>query len=379
MTASALTVLQIAPTLNGGAVARATLDAAQAVIAAGGTALVASPGGDRVPELLRRRAVHLEMPPDLHPLWAGLTMPRKLAASLRHTPLSVIQARSPSAAWIARRLAARLGVRWIATLHEPLQDHGVVGRLLERSQLDAHAVLAVSAHLARQVEQRYPACAGRVEGLATGVDLDRFDPALVRADRLIRLARELRVPDGSLVVLCPTRFDSDHGQAVLVEAIERLANPDVFCLLPGSLGAPTAFERELERRIEQAGLQGRVQIGPFVEDMPAAYMLADVVVATGGARQGFSRALVEAQAMGRPVVAEDGGGAVETILPGVTGWLSPAGDADALAGVLGQALSLDGDRRADLARRARDHVRQRFDLGTAAESLLAAYRRLAVA
>ena len=63
----------------------------------------------------------------------------------------------------------------------------------------------------------------------------------------------------------------------------------------------------------QAELHGRVQIGPYVEDMPAAYMLADVVVATGGTRQGFSRALVEAQAMGRPVVAEDGGGAAEAV------------------------------------------------------------------
>ena len=43
-----------------------------------------------------------------------------------------------------------------------------------------------------------------------------------------------------------------------------------------------------------------MQIGPYVDDMPAAYMLADVVVALGGPREGFSRAMIEAQAMGRP-------------------------------------------------------------------------------
>src|SRR4051794_39479264 len=47
------TILQIVPTLDGGGIARAALDAAQAVISAGGTAIVASPGGSLVPELLR--------------------------------------------------------------------------------------------------------------------------------------------------------------------------------------------------------------------------------------------------------------------------------------------------------------------------------------
>ena len=83
--------------------------------------------------------------------------------------------------------------------------------------------------------------------------------------------------------------------------------------------------------IRAAGLADRVRLVGHCDDMPAAYMLADVVVATGGSRQGFSRTLVEAQAMGRPVVAEDGGGAAEAVRPGVTGWLAPAGDAAALA------------------------------------------------
>ncbi len=111
--------------------------------------------------------------------------------------------------------------------------------------------------------------------------------------------------------------------------------------------------------------------------MPAAYMLADVVVSTGGARQGFSRALVEAQAMGRPVVVEDGGGAAETVRAGVTGWLTPGGDAAALADALNTALSLSLERRAELARAAQEHVRGQYSLPDANLRLLALYERLA--
>jgi glycosyltransferase involved in cell wall biosynthesis len=105
-------------------------------------------------------------------------------------------------------------------------------------------------------------------------------------------------------------------------------------------------------------------------------MLADVVVATGGNRQGFSRALVEAQAMGRPVVAEDGGGAAETVRAGVTGWLAPQGDAASLAEALSSALSLSTERRAELARAAQEQVRSRYGLAQSNRQLLALYERV---
>ena len=373
---SAPTLLQIVPTLAGGGLARATLDTAQAVIAAGGSAIVASPGGAMVPDLLRLRATHIELPTNRQRLWGRLTLPRKLAKPLRDARIDIVQARSPATAWVARALARRLGIKWIATLHRPFIASDLMGRFLERHQMRADAVIAVSDHVARDARHRFPNLGDRLETISPGINVDRFDPAIVRADRLIRLAGELRVPDGSHLVLCPARFGEDNGQKILIEALKRLGRDDVFCLLLGSVGQPTPFERELERAIEAAELHGRMQIGPYVDDMPAAYMLADAVVATGGSQQGFSRTLVEAQAMGRPVVAEDGGGAAETMRPGVTGWLAQAGDAAALAEALQSALSLAAERRAELARAAQEHARSHYSLPQANSRLLALYERL---
>ncbi len=371
-------LLQIVPTLAGGGLARATFDAAQAVIAAGGSAVVASPGGSMVPDLLRMRATHLELPSGQASLWGRLTLPGKLAASLRNSDIDIVQARSPATAWIAGAVARRLGVKWIATVHRPLDATGMFERMIENRMARADALIAVSDYVARDIARRLPTAAERVTVLRPGINLARFDPALVRADRVIKLAHELRVPDGRLVVLlAPAQLDQDRGQKILVDAIKRLGRDDVFCLLLGSTGTPTAFEKELESAIAAANLLGNVQIGPYVEDMPAAYMLADVVVATGGAHEGFSRALVEAQAMGRPVVTEDGGGAAEAVQPGVTGWLANEGDAASLASALGAALSLSADQRADLARTAQDIVRTRYDLVQANRALLDLYGGLA--
>ena len=370
------TLLQIVPTLAGGGLARATLDSAQTVVAAGGSAIVASPGGAMVADLLRLRATHLELPVLRNRLAARLAQPPKLAASLRDAGITLIQSRAPLGAWIARSVARRLRVKWIATLHAPFGAGDMLGRFIEGRQTRADAVIAVSQHVARDALARFPALADKIAVIPPGINFDRFEPALVRADRLIRLAGELRVPDGTHLVLLPARFDEDRGQKLLIEAMRLLGRDDVFCLLLGSTGRPTPFERELEKTIEAAALHGRVQIGPYIDDMPAAYMLADVVVATGGPRQGFSRTLIEAQAMGRPVVAEDGGGAAEAVRAGVTGWLTPAGDAAAMAAALDEAVGLSTERRAELARAAQDHVRTRYSLAESSRQLLQLYQRL---
>lgn len=320
------------------------------------------------------RGKHLELPNNRHPVWARVSLPTLLAARLGSTKVTVVQGRTPASVWVARAVARRLGVKSIATLHRPFIGKSATDRFVERRQARADALIAVSDHVARDALAHMPSTDGRLETIEPGINIDRFNPAAIRVDRVIRLAADLRIPDGRLVVLCATR--EGRGRLTLIEAIKRLARPDVFCLMLGADGTPTAFEKELERAILQAELHGRAQLGPYVDDMPAAYMLADVVVATGGLQQGFSRALIEAQAMGRPVVAAAGSGAAEAVRPGLTGWLAPEGDAAALAQAIDSALSLTAERRGELAHAAQAHMRGRYALAPGNARLLALYERL---
>jgi len=89
-------------------------------------------------------------------------------------------------------------------------------------------------------------------------------------------------------------------------------------------------------------------------------MLADVVVSASSDPEGFGRVIIEAQAMGRPVVATDHGGSRETIEPGVTGWLAPPRDPGRLAEAIKEALSLGENERLLLARRTIAHVASRY-------------------
>ena len=72
-----------------------------------------------------------------------------------------------------------------------------------------------------------------------------------------------------------------------------------------------------------------------------ATMLSDAVVSASTDPEAFGRVMIEAQALGRPVIASDHGGALETVLPKKTGWLVPPGDVDALSDALIEVLDLD--------------------------------------
>jgi glycosyltransferase involved in cell wall biosynthesis len=110
--------------------------------------------------------------------------------------------------------------------------------------------------------------------------------------------------------------------------------------------------------------------------MPAAYKLADVVIAPSRNPEAFGRTVAEAQAMGRLVIAADHGGARETVASGKTGWLFPPNNAGALAAALAHALALDEPGRMAIARNAAESVRSRFSSAVMCERTLAVYREV---
>jgi len=137
--------------------------------------------------------------------------------------------------------------------------------------------------------------------------------------------RNWQLKDGLPVVMLPGRVTRWKGHVDLLHAAQRLPHRDFQLVFVGDHEQKPAFRDELIMLVKQLGLQGHVQLVGDCRDMAAAFMLADVVVSASSEPEGFGRIAVEAQAMGRPVVATDHGGSRETVLPGVTRLARPAG------------------------------------------------------
>ena len=116
------------------------------------------------------------------------------------------------------------------------------------------------------------------------------------------------------IVMLPGRLTRWKGQLVLIDAIAKLDRKDIRCLLVGSAQGRDDYRRELENRITLHSLEEVIRIVDHCDDMPAAYKLTDLVVSASTDPEAFGRIICEAQAMGRPVIASDHGGARETVL-----------------------------------------------------------------
>ena len=168
---------------------------------------------------------------------------------------------------------------------------------------------------------------------------------IVSGSRIAKLAAEWRLPDGVRTVVLPGRLTAWKGHSVLLEAIARLGRPDVMCVLVGSHQGRHDYAAELERQATRLGIADRLRLVGQCDDMPAALCLSDVVVHASTKPEAFGRVVIEAQAMGRPVIASDLGGPVETVRHGETGWRVRPNDPAALAAAIGVALDLDPAER----------------------------------
>ncbi len=235
-------------------------------------------------------------------------------------------------------------------------------------------VIAISHFVGEHVAARYGVPPERLRVIPRGVDIDRFDPDKVRPERMIALMKAWRLPDGVPLVLLPGRLTRWKGQHVLIDAMARLKRPALHAVILGQGSA--RYRRELEEAVARTGAAGNFRFVDDCADIAAAYMLADVVVSASTSPEGFGRVIVEAQAMGRPVIATAHGGAQETVSPGETGWLVPPGDAEALAAALAQALDQDPAARLAMAKREIAHAREFFSSALMTRRTLAVYEEL---
>jgi len=353
-------ILQVLPALNSGGVEQGVIDINAAIVRAGGHSIVVSSGGSRMNEVAKAGGVHITLPVDgKNPLVIAANIAR-LRKVIRDYNVDIVHACSRAPAWSAGRAVRGTSAKYVTSCHAAHKISGPLKRLYNSSIARGERVIAVSHFLADYLEQNYRVPPDKIRVIHRGLALEHFHPNSVTPERLIKMAQQWRVPDGASVVMLPGRISRIKGHMFLIDAISQLRQKDVFCLFVGSDIGNENYRRELEAYIDSRDLGGAVRIINNCEDMPAAYMMATVVVAPSLVPEGFGRIAIEAQAMGRPVIATDHGGARETIICDTTGWLVAPGDVNALSRALHDAIALDTRQRAMLATRAMSHVIQHF-------------------
>jgi glycosyltransferase involved in cell wall biosynthesis len=196
-------------------------------------------------------------------------------------------------------------------------------------------------------------------GSISGVDLNRFNPDLLRGEPATALRRSLRISEESLVILFVGRLTKDKGVTELLSAFRMLQadKKDVDLILVG----PFEPERDpLPREtLDELSSNSRIHVVGFSNE-PEKYAAVADVFCLPSYREGFGSVVIEAAAMGVPAIVSRVVGLVDAVVDGETGLLVSPRSVGALRRALTMMLSR-AEIRHLMGRAARDRTVRNFD------------------
>lgn len=371
-------ILQVLPSLKSGGVERGTLEIARAISQRGAKALVASSGGPMAAQLKRWNAQHITLPlASKNPIaiWRNA---KSLEAVIREHKVDIVHARSRAPAWSAWLACRWTGAHFITTFHGTYGLQNRFKKFYNSVMVRGERVIAISHFIAAHIKANYEVDEGRIRIIHRGVDLRLFSPDLFSHQRMESLIKEWHLPMDAPLILFPGRITRWKGQDVFLKALAQLPQQHFFAVILGDDKKKSGYRAELEQLIASLGLEGRVRFAEHTQYITEAYMLARVVVATSIEPEAFGRVVLEAQAMGKPVIATNHGGPQETVIHGETGLLVEPGNVDALAGAIDNALNLDAGLQKQVCDAAIAQA-QNFSLDMMCEKTLAVYEEVLAA
>jgi glycosyltransferase involved in cell wall biosynthesis len=191
-----------------------------------------------------------------------------------------------------------------------------------------------------------------------GVDLKQFEGGMPDFHHYAAGSRQ----DSALMILCAGRVEAQKGQMDLIEACATLNDAAIpFHLILAGDTADEAYLTACRNRATELRIFDRITFIGHIENIAPLLQRSDIFVLPSISGEAFSRAIIEAMAAGKPVVATDVGGAREAIEEGVTGFVVPPADPAAMAGKI-LVLAHNESLRRRLGTAARKRVEERFSI-----------------
>ena len=370
-------VMQILPELETGGVERGTIELAAALTEMKWANIVVSSGGGMVRELERMGVEHIKLPVKTkNPLTVYKNIAR-LEAIIKEKKVGLIHARSRIPAFSAYYACKRAGIPFVTTFHGTygLGSFGIK-KPYNAIMTKGLRVIAISSFIAEHIAKNYNISLDKIRTVHRGVDTNKFDASKVSGERIIRLAKIWRIPEDLPIITLPGRLTRWKGQTILIDAISKLNRSDFHCVLLGSDQGRKSYRKELEKMIKNKCLSGVVHIVDNCDDMPAAYMLSDIVISASTDPEAFGRVAIESQSNGKFVIETSQRGSFENIKDGETVFLVPPADADALAQKIDAVLNMTLEDKQKIAAKAIASAKEEFATSRMCAGEIAVYNEI---
>ena len=262
--------------------------------------------------------------------------------------INIIHARSRAPAWscyFASLITRRI---FVTTFHGTYNFKNNFKKFYNSIMLRAKLTIAGSNFIFGHINENYSEYLSKDKKLRVifrGINIDYFNPKNISVLKQEKLKQEWDLSSSKFTILLPGRLTYWKGQEKFIESlnilIEDYGISNFQAIILGSDQGRTVFSKKLANLVQRYSLNKKIKFIKHCNEMPLAYSLADVVVSASIEPEAFGRVSVEAQSMGKPIVASNIGGSKETIINKKTGFLYKHDDPRELAKILNNCYSIN--------------------------------------
>lgn len=386
-TKTPIAVLIVVPTLDGGAADAGAVELVRILAGVGHRAIVLSRAGRLVADVTTVGGEFIPLDVSSNNPIVILRSAFVLLRLARERRCAAIHALGRASAWSAFIAARLCGIPFVTSWYKGFREQNFFKRQYNGIMARGDHVIASSEQIAQLINDRYATPWEKIVVVPCSIDLKRFNPESVLRERVEAVRAVWGVKRDTKVILITGRILRRKGHHVVVKAVKRLKEmglKDFLCVFVGEDRGRTRYTGELWDLVLTTGTMDVIRMAAPVADMPAAYAAASVVVSAAVQPEGVQRAILEAQAMARPVIVSDLGGGTDVVLTApavpesrIAGFRFHAGDDAALAAALLRLFSMPEPNRATIGRRGRDWVLGHFNAEIVAEQTLRLYGEIA--
>jgi glycosyltransferase involved in cell wall biosynthesis len=297
--------------------------------------------------------------------------------------INIIHARSRAPAWscyFASLLTRRV---FVTTFHGTYNFKSNFKKFYNSIMLRAKLTIAGSNFIFEHINENYSEYLKKEKKLRVifrGINVDYYNSKNISALKQEKLKQEWQLSSNKFTILLPGRLTYWKGQEKFIESLNILVEDynitNFQAIILGSDQGRTVYSKKLNNLVQRYSLNKKIKFIPHCKEMPLAYSLADVVISASIEPEAFGRVSIEAQSMGKPIIASNIGGSKETIINKKTGFLYKYDDPRELAKILNTVIQLSSEDLKFIGNEGRKNVTKKFDVETMCQSNLKEYRKL---
>ena len=378
-----INVLQVIPKLGYGGAETGCYDIAHYLAEKECGSFIVTSGGELLKYVQKKKVKIIRLPVHSKNIILILLNAIILSLFIIFFKINIVHARSRAPAWSCYLACFFTRRAFVTTFHGTYNFKSKFKKFYNSIMLRAKLTIAGSNFIFSHINENYKeylSLKKKLRVIFRGINVDYYNQKNISILKQEKLRQDWEIVSRKFTILMPGRLTYWKGQEKFIESLNILIEDYNFtefqAILLGSDQGRTVYKKKLVNLVERYNLNKKIKFINHCKEMPLAYSLADVVVSASIEPEAFGRVAVEAQSMGKPIVASDIGGSKETILNKKSGFLYKFDDPRELAKSLNTVIQLTQDELKSMGNEGRKNITKKFDVETMCDTNLNEYKKL---